>query len=422
MLNNFYKKNLSLLKDNFVLFLAGIISGACSFIFHFYMGRTLGPSDYGVLSSLVAFTTIIIIGSQALQIALTSFVSNFKVSNSYGKISFLFWKSIKKMGMFGVLVFFAFIILAPFFGAFLHIGSSWSFVIIGIFFILAAILPVNRAVLQGLQEFKWLGWNNAIEGLAKLGVGILLVMLGFGVNGALLAFPVAFLVSFLFSFIVIFSLTKKKQDSFDTKPIFAYSYPILLALVSLTLFHTVDVFLVKHFFSNTEAGLYSAVSILGKIIFYASISVSLVMFPKVTELAAKKKETKGLLYKSLLIVLLIGAFITLAYFIFPSLIISILFGNDYLSIKPLIGRFGVVMTLFSVAYLISFYYMALFKTKFVYLLFLLNIAEVALIYFFHGSLISIIYIMIAVTALLLLGLFFFPYISYNSTFKDRFHY
>src|SRR6202022_1201592 len=57
-------------------------------------------------------------------------------------------------------------------------------------------------------------------------------------------------------------------------------------ITAITLFYNFDVLLAKHFLSNQDAGLYSAMSLLGKLLFFGTISVSVVMFPRVSAIHA----------------------------------------------------------------------------------------------------------------------------------------
>ena len=86
-----------------------------------------------------------------------------------------------------------------------------------------------------------------------------------------------------------------------------------------------DVLLVKHYFSDVDSGYYVALSSLAKILFFATVSISQVMFPKVSELYQSGKKHKPLLYKSLLVSLIIIVPSILVFYLFPKLVVTILF-------------------------------------------------------------------------------------------------
>ena len=128
------------------------------------------------------------------------------------------------------------------------------------------------------------------------------------------------------------------------------------------------------------------------------------MFPKIAEMHAKKKKTQGIFMKSLLFTFIISALITLVYFIFSKLIVSLIFGADYLSIISLLGYFGVFMLLFSLSYICILNKLAIGKKKFIFNIIVAVVLEIVLISLFHNSLDQIVYSLIGINAMLFISL------------------
>ena len=125
------------------------------------------------------------------------------------------------------------------------------------------------------------------------------------------------------------------------------------------------------------------------------------MFPKSVDVHTKNKTnlSKTILKKSLLLATLLAIPITIFYFIFPDVVIKILFGNEYLGIRNLIGFFGIAMTFFSLSYILALYNLSINKTKFVIPLIIANVIQFFAIYFIHESLLQITLIVTTVMAL-----------------------
>jgi O-antigen/teichoic acid export membrane protein len=397
-------KNKGLIKDNIILFFSFMILNAMSYFFHFYAGRKLGPSDYGIFGSLLSVLYIIAMPLVAVQTVTSKFVTDYKVKKDDGKLAYFLSKSYKKLTLYGLILVVVFIILSPFITSFLRIKDSTPFIILSLLVFLTLLLQLGRGALQGLQRFKEFGLNLVSEGITKLGVGILLISIGMRVNGAAIAFVLSFLVPVLLAIYFLKEFFKKEKKEFDTKDVYRYAYPMFIMLLSLTAFYTVDVILIKHFFESVDAGLYAALALLGKVVFFASMSVSTVMFPKVTELNALNKGSKGMLYKSLIFVLIIGGGITGFYFLFPRFSVNLLFGNEYLGISSLLGWFGVFMTLFSFVYIISLYAISIERKGFIWLLILFNILEIIAVYLYHISLLQIVLMLTGIMFILFLVL------------------
>ena len=169
--------------------------------------------------------------------------------------------------------------------------------------------------------------------------------------------------------------------------------------------YSIDLVLVKHFFNAVESGYYTAAGLLGKVLFFATLSISQVMFPKVSELHDKKEKHKHLLIRSLLISLAIIIPTIVIYYLFPRLVVNILFGPKFLEIIPYIGPFAIIMGLFSLIYIITFYKLSINKKRFLYILVLFNIIQITLITLFHSSITQIINILIVYMLTLFIVMF-----------------
>jgi len=178
-----------------------------------------------------------------------------------------------------------------------------------------------------------------------------------------------------------------------------------MLLLVITAMYTFDVILVKHFFEPVTAGLYAAASLLGKIIFFASYSFSWVMFPKIAEAYSKGEEYKHIFRKSLLLVSILVAIAVFVYWLIPDLVVGLLFGVEYLAVTDLIAPFGLAMGLFSIAFIVTNYYLSTNRTKFIYVLAAFAILEIAAIWFFHQTLEQVVNILLATMLALVISLF-----------------
>lgn len=381
------------------MFVGSISTGVLGFIFHFYMGRILGPANYGVLGVVLSIVTIMGIGLNTLQTGITKYTSDLNIKKEYSKINYLRSRLIKKLTIYGIIFLIIFLTIIPLLAEFLHIKVT-PLLLISPCVLFLMILPINRGLLQGLQRFKGLSLNLIIEGGIKLFGGIILVFLGLGIYGAIISIVLSYIIPFFVGYYPLKDIIKRKKEKIVTKDIYKFSIPILIALISLTLMYSIDLILVKHFFNEIEAGYYAAASKLGLILFFATLSISQVMFPKVSELYNKNKNPKKLLYKSLLISLIIIAPTIIIFNLFPKLIVNILFGPKFINAAQYIGLFSIIIGLFSLIYIIVFYNLSINKRRFLHLLLMFNVLQIVLIILFHSSLMQIVYILIVYMSLL----------------------
>ncbi len=404
MFKELFDRKDSLFRDNFILVSASMFGNVAAFLFHIFMARVLGSVDYGVLGVLLSIIYVMSVPLLVIQTVISKFTSQYKAKKEYEKINALLRKSSIKFVKYSALFFILNLALIPLLSSFFHIPKI-NFLVLSPLIFLATIIPIGRGALQGLQEFKILGYNIILEAFLKLIFGVLLVLIGLAVNGAILAI----ILSFIFPLLWLYNKLKKylkeeKQISLDIKEIYRNSYSILFALLTLTFFYTIDLFLVKHYFPAAEAGFYATASLLGKIVYFASLAIVLVMFPKTTELFTTNKPSSKVLVKSLIFIILISLPILLIYFLLPNYVILLLGGKEYLPISSILGLFGLAMTFFTLSYTLAFYNLSVNKYSFIYGLLLLNLIETIAIYMFHSSLREVVIILNIITLILLLYL------------------
>mgnify|MGYP001570880049 CR=1 FL=1 len=222
-----------------------MILNLMGFVFHFFMGRVLGPSSYGVLGALMSLLFLLIVPTVTIQTTLTKFVSELNAEKQYGKIKYLLTSMLKTFSVISIIGLMVYTLLSESIASFLHIPVT-PVLIFGGFLVFALLLPISRGVMQGLQWFKNLGINMAFEGISKVIIGIVLVMIGLGVNGAAYAIFIAFMISFFITYFPLKKILEHKIEKYSLKPIYTYLLPVTLTLLLLTSFYSIDILLVIH--------------------------------------------------------------------------------------------------------------------------------------------------------------------------------
>ncbi len=385
------------------IFVATTLSNIGAYLFHVYMGRHLSPADYGILYTLLALLMIVSVPAMTVQTVITKYVSHFKAHNQYGKIRFLFLHSLKKLSLYGGIGFLIFLAFSSHIAKFEQIPTRTPVAIVGFILLFSVVTPAAGGILLGLQRFNYLGWSMISGTLLRLISGIILVMIGFGVNGALSASIIGMLFGLFIIFLPLRSLFQEKtNERIEFKEIYQYSAPVILALSCFMILTNVDAVLVKHFFSPLEAGNYSAAALVGRIILFLPMSVVIIMFPKTSELYAQKKDSSLILKKSLLYVGLLAGGATLVFFLFPRLPLFLLWGDRFPTSTPLVGKFALAMTLFGLVNILFFYQLSIHRFRFLYLAGIFTLLQIIAITLFHNTLSQVVWILVANGALLFL--------------------
>ncbi len=128
------------------------------------------------------------------------------------------------------------------------------------------------------------------------------------------------------------------------------------------------------------------------------------MFPMVSEKHANGKKYLNLLNSSLGLVLLACLGISGVYFLFPKLMVNLLYGSQYLLASPNLWLFAVFLSFYSLSYLLVNFYLSVKKVKIISLPVIAALLQIVFIFFFHRDLKQIAIISVAVTALLFFSL------------------
>jgi len=369
------------------------------------MGRSLGAAEYGILGSLLAAFYIVFIPLGAISTVVTKFVSEFKAREEYGKVASLLFSAVRKLSRYAILIFTGLSLSSWLIANFLRIPSPLPVILTGLLLALAVILSVPRGVLQGLQKFGQLGLNISLEALIRLLLGVLLVSVGLGVNGAILAYGLGYLAAIVLVLIPLKFMFHLRNETIDVSSIYRFSLPALTTSVCLAIMTNVDLIFVKHFFTSEEAGVYTVVSVLGKVIFFVSTAFTIPMFPLVSELHTKGESTLSVLKKSSIYVILFSGIVMAAYWLSPSLIVHAVYGPTYSAAAPLLGPLGIAMGLIALVMVYTAYLLAIKDMRFVKVLLGCTFLEIVLLSLFHHTLLQVVHVLIFTSGLTLSLLF-----------------
>ena len=393
-------------RGSFVV-LVGSLGGAfLNYLFHLVMGRVLAPSEYGVLVSLFSLLYLFGVPGGVLGTTATKFASKYKAQGDFKAVTAaLVWTS-KVITVLGFVLFGLAFVFRNQLAGFLKITDPLLPVLFFGFITLSLLTSPLLGFLQGLLRFKAFSFMSFLGALLKFLLGVGLAALGFGIWGVTWGLIISS------GLVIVISLLLLKKNlrfpftgsSFIKSDLLKYALPTTATLLALTSFYNVDVILVKHFFSPEEAGIYSSVVTIGRIIFFGLSSVVLVAFPMAAEKRERGENPFVVLHKSLLLVIPGAAVGVLAYFLLPRLLVALLFGSQYLAAVPYLGIFAVFMGLYTVVDLVSRFFLSIGEFRPAIFLMLFSVLQIILLWIFHDTLTQVICVNIAVTVGLLVAL------------------
>ena len=392
------KINKALISGSLILLITFNIYNYFNFIFHFFMVRMLSEADYGILATLFSMLYMTGVFSESIQTIITKYSASEKNS---GKLKNLFSRTIKKSLKISLIIFVVFAFVAIPLASLLKIPYL-LLTSTGLMIFAAFLPPVTRGLLQGTRRFKALGLNFIIESFVKLGLSILLVLIGWKVYGAIVATVIAAIVAFVLSILALKKILKSKEKIMQTKGIYAYSWPVLFILFNVMVFYSIDIIIAKIVFSDNIAGYYAIASILAKTIFFATQPISKALFPLSAE-KKKSKDSQHLLVNAIgLVFLCILASLTIFYF-FPSLLIRIFSGKVIPESVNILFYLGIAFSLISLANLIILYKLSLGRIRSYIIFIIFPIIEILVLFFFSNNLTEYSLALVTASAIFLWG-------------------
>jgi len=389
-----------------VLFFGSLVSSLCSYLYHLLMGRMLGPESYGTLASLISVAYILGVPMSTISLTVVKFVSQLRGEGRPAAIIYFCRWMNRKALIFSLIGGLAFWGVSPWVASFLHLEDATLLIIVVLGSLLGIFLSINLSILQGFLRFGWCVAAGIINIASKLVSALLLVRFGFQVFGATLAMLLGTVSGYFVSLLPIRGTIGEVggEDVVETKDVFAYASPVFFSFAAFASLYTTDIVLAKHFLSAQEAGFYSALAVLGKIIFFAAGPIITAVFPMISERYAKKQPYLDLFKLSLGLVGLICVGGSLAYSLLPRLMVRLLFGDDYLPAAQHLWLFAIFLSLYSLTYLLVNSYLSIKRVKVVFLPVVAAILQVVLILIFHQTVAQVALMSVISLTLLLVSL------------------
>jgi len=398
-----------LINGSFYIFLGSMVANFLAFLLNLFLARNLSYADYAIFASLLSVITLASIPASSISTVIMKFATEYFAKGQYEKIKIFYLKMFKFIFSLSFLIFLGFMLFSIFLKNFLHLDNVLYIILTGFTVSVTYLFIMNAAFLQSLLKFAFISFVSVIGGIVKLLVGVILVLLGYRAFGGIWAIFFMTFISFIVGYVPLRKILAEKYKNEDvvikTSEIYSYAVPAFIISFFLTSFTSMDVILVKHFFSASQAGFYAGISLIGKVIFYFTSPIPVVMFPLLVKRHSTGSNFKNLFYLALLLVVLPSFAITIFYFFFPEFVIKLfLGGRHYLSIAPYLGLFGFYITIFSMVNVCVSLFLSLNKTKIMPLVVLGAIFQIILICLFHNSFFQVIGVSVFVTFILLIFL------------------
>lgn len=375
-----------------VLMGATTAANVLQYVFHAFMSRALGPTEYGVLTSLLALYVIVSVPAGIAQTVITQYVARFRALSETAKVAGVFGDTVKYLSLAGVVIFILVILASAPIASFLNVPALAPVVVMASVFVVSGGSTAVLGTLQGLQRFFVISATGFLTSVFRLAAGILFVLAGWGAAGALGATTVSTFLAALVGLVFLRDVIRAKSESHGLPlgTISRYTGIVLVGTLAFTVLTNIDLIVVKHYFTPDEAGYYSAASTLGKIILFFPGAISTVMFPKTSHRFALGQTASDLARQSMWAILGLCGFAAVVLALFPTPAVHLLFGSQYDASISLVGLYGATMGLYALVQMLMAFYISQEEARFVWLLAGVTIALGIGLAVYHVTLVQVI--------------------------------
>jgi O-antigen/teichoic acid export membrane protein len=314
-----------LLSGSAIMLASSVFVGGVNLIYNFAVAHQLGAGKFGHAS--VIYTLLMLLSSVTLsfQLVCSKYVAK---SGSISDRVAIYRLLHRRAWVAGILVGAALALVSSNITRYLNLPTS-EFVLIlaaGIMFYVP--LGVRRGFMQGNYDFVPLATNFALEVIVKLIGAVVLISAGYAVKGVVLAISASVMVAYFVGVPrkhhVPANIRQASLRAGRGEGVQAITF-----FVGQVIINNLDIVLVKHFFDASQAGVYAAIALVGRVVYMLSWSVVSSMFPFSAGIRTEQKGARTVLTTSLGLVALISAVFTFGAWLAPPSLWRVLLGAGF---------------------------------------------------------------------------------------------
>jgi O-antigen/teichoic acid export membrane protein len=391
-----------LVRQNIILFAGGLTAGIGGFVYHAIAGRVLGPATYGQVAFLIAVYAVGTAPALILIVVLARYTATLAARGDAG-LATLLTRTARLVAIPCLVAVLMTALLARPIAAFEHLGSTIPILILGFSIALIWQVAIPRGILQGLQRFPALSLNLSLELVVRTIAVVLLLKAGYAVSGAMAAVFIGLAFSFVLGLYTLRDHFKRVGARVQLRVMAGFSLTAAAGIIGVQILYNQDVILAEHYLSAHDGGIYAGLNKIGTIMYFLTLSVSQVLFPRVVEAVAKEQHPGRILLSSAGILSALGGGAILVFAVVPGLVVGILFGPAFRDAIPYVFAVGLIGLALSLDNLLVQFFMAVHDRVFVPILALAVLVEGVLIFLFHARVGQIVLdVLIALVGLLVL--------------------
>ncbi len=287
---------LRVLSGSAIMLLSSVFVGVMNLIYNFAVAHQLGADKFGHAS--VVYTVLMLLSSVTLsfQLICSKFVAR---SDSQAERIAIYKLLHRRSWIIGLSVGLLLFMSSSAIAHYLNLPSPLLVRVLALGTVFYIPLGTRRGFMQGTYDFVPLAVNFVLEVVIKLIGAVVLISAGYGVDGVVGAISASVIVAY-------FVALPRKHHSVEVKQAtlragMEEGVQAVIFFIGQVIINNLDIVLVKHFFDATQAGVYAAIALIGRVVYMLSWSVVSSMFPFSAGVRSGERDGRAVLSTALLL-------------------------------------------------------------------------------------------------------------------------
>jgi O-antigen/teichoic acid export membrane protein len=266
------------------------------------LGRLLTVDEYGLYGiALIPANMINLFRDWGVNSAMIKYIANYRVSNKDEEIHDVIVAGLIFEVAAGLALSFFLLFLANFIASTVfHRPESASLIaIISVSIISGSLLTASQSVFVGFERMELNSFTLICQSIAKIAIAPALVLVGYGVLGAVIGYTMSFIVGGIiglatFYLILLRPLRKKRTRDSSLKKVLKtmlnYGAPLAISSILGGILAQIYAFMMPTFANNTMIGNYQTAVNFAVLLTFFTFPIGTVLFPAFAKLDAQNEH------------------------------------------------------------------------------------------------------------------------------------
>lgn len=335
-------------RGGLVLAAAMLLGGAMDYGVNVLTGRWLEPADFGVFVAVTALLQVLHTLSLAIRMVVAFYTARIMAApGSAARAGTFMRRVLGRSWRWGLVAMVAMAVASAPLARTLQVPELWPLWVASAMVLMLCLREALYGALQGVQAFAGLGLVQLTQATLRLLFAATLMWAGARATGAIAAHPLGAIGAIGLGLWWLRRYLREPGEASDVRVDWSYALTTVTGLALYGLLANLDALFVKHHFSPGVAGNYGTVVTFEKVSLFLPLAVGLVLFPKVAQRVAARRDTRPLLLLALAAALAPGLGVTCVYFLWPGPLVRTVFSHEYSDPGVVLGLASLAATLYA---------------------------------------------------------------------------